>query len=342
MAWKDWFQLRGSKGGAQTLPTRPMDAFADHVMLELKTVTTLAITQALEARESNYMRSILDESYFLLESLVIKALDGQTIKDMTSFLSNHEAIDPGFRQKFFAQVLQREYRSKRGASVRVDPDLEPILEFSAESLDEKTDDESYVISLKGRKIRFEAQAVLQGPISKNIRQTSSAHSTSQSAPVGGNTIDRQPHLKHAHAPQLLHLTMHDRKGVSEQDVTLPVVLGRDGRRWGRDKGGLGIDIDATYVSRQQLVIFEVFGDVFFYIPASASLTCALESRVLKPNHLHALTKGQTVRLQGGIPVDSNDHPAGLNQYDDFPVFTFRLAESGHEHNDSTPRPRAVM
>jgi len=344
MSWKDLFKLSNDKDAAQMLPSRDMDSFADNVLFELKTVTTVAITQALEARESNYMRSILDESYFLLESLVIKALDAQAIKDMESFLSNHKAIDPEFRRKFFSKVLQREYRSKRGASVRVDPQLEPIVEFAANAFDDKTDDETFIITLKGRQIRFEAQAVLQGPISKNKPNSANFFASGATQSGLAQAVSSSMKLKAQDAKAMIHLTLHDRRGTSEQVTALPITLGREGKRWAQEKGGLGIDVDATYVSRQQLVIFELLGNVYFFVPSSASLTCTLAtSTVLRPDQLYALPSGQSMTLHGGIPVGGNDHaPASRDQHADFPVFVLRFVDSGTEHNEATPRPKAVM
>ena len=333
-----WKRARGPQ--VQTLPTRQMDSFADNVLFELKTVTAVAITEALEAREPHYMRSILDESYFALESLIIKTLDAQTIKDMETFLSNHEAIDPDFRKKFFAQVLQREYRSKRGASVRVDPDLQPIVEFAPAALDDKTEDESFIISLKGRQIRFEAQAVLQGPLSKN-KPSRSAGAPAQSGLAQAVTAAGKPNS--ASAPQRVHVTVHDRRGKTEQLLTLPIVLGKDGHQHALQQGAMGMAVDATYVSRQQLVVFEVLGDIYCFVPASASLTCTLaQGTALRPQQLYPLQAGQMLALLGGVPVDGNGPPPQRTDHADFPLIELRTLAASTERSHSTPRPKAVM
>lgn len=71
MKFRDIFGFSSPEKGVENLQTREMDAFADNVVFELKTLISSAITRALEERESRYMRSILEESFFSLESLVI-------------------------------------------------------------------------------------------------------------------------------------------------------------------------------------------------------------------------------------------------------------------------------
>ena len=69
--------LKGSNSPASEpkLKTRFTDAFADSIQLELKSVATEAIKLALEERENKYMKSILDESFFLIDSLLITPKD---------------------------------------------------------------------------------------------------------------------------------------------------------------------------------------------------------------------------------------------------------------------------
>jgi hypothetical protein len=340
MAISNWWRGYRGQPQVQTLPTREMDSFADNVLFELKTVTAIAITQALEAREPHYMRSILDESYFALESLVIKALDAQTIKDMETFLVNHEAIDLDFRKKFFAQVLQREYRSKRGASVRVDPDLEPIVEFDQSALDGKTEDEAFILSLKGRQIRFEAQAVLRGPISKSKSPRTQA-APAQSGLAQAVTAAGKP--QNSAVPQRIHVTVHDKRGKTEQLLALPLVLGKNGTQYAHHKKAFGIDVDATYVSRQQLIVFEVLGDIYCFVPSSASLTWALgDTTIMCPQQLYPLHVGQTLVLLGGIPIDNNERPPARADHADFPRIELRTLAVTTERYDATPRPKAVM
>ena len=337
-----WKQYRGRQT-VETLPTRQMDSFADNVLFELKTVTSVAITQALEAREPHYMRSILDESYFALESLIIRTLDAQTVKDMETFLSNHEAIDPDFRRKFFAQVLQREYRSKRGAWVRVDPALDPIVEFDLGALDNKTEDEAFIISLKGRQIRFEAQAVLQGPISKNKpgRSPSVPAGSAQSGLAQAVVAAGKPqgHL----VQQRIHVTVHDRRGKTEQLLALPILMGKDGHKYAEQRGAMGMDVDATYVSRQQLIVFEVLGNIYCFVPSSASLNCSLDNAVtMRADQQYPLQAGQMLTLLGGIPADGHEIPATRSDHADFPLIELRALNATAQRSDATPRPKAVM
>ena len=114
MKFRDLFRAKASHNGVEQLNTRELDTFADNVIYELKTLISNAVAEALEEKESRYLRSILEDSFFTLDTLVIKALDAPTYRELEDFLSNHESINPSFRTEFFHQVVQNEYRSSRG------------------------------------------------------------------------------------------------------------------------------------------------------------------------------------------------------------------------------------
>lgn len=352
MSIRDWWGKRSAQDAApEPLRTQGMDGFADGILLELKGITTGAITRALQEREGQFMRSILEESFFSLDSLVIRALDAQTARDMESFLSNHESIHPDFRSRFFSQILQREYRSSRGATVRVAPGLAPVIELDPKVLDAPTQDEDFVLSLKGRKVRFEAQALLTGPQSKRSAPPAAAQaSAAVTEPEGGEGAGRSTRFSSAvsgarpFAPgQQLQVQVHDRSGVKEQRVALPLVLGREGVQAARQDGhgAGGLDIDATYVSRKQLVVFELLGQVYCTVPAEASLTCSSGERVLQPLMLLPLRPGQSLELRTGLPVDSPDMAADRSQAGDYALIRLSLAGGMALKEGATPRPRGT-
>jgi len=119
MKLKNWFGRKSEDNGVEHLTTRETDSFANGVLFELKAVVGSAIAQALQDKEGRYMRSILQESQFLLQAVSIKALDRDTARLMEEFMSNHETIESDFRKNFFKQILQPEYRSSGGARVKV-------------------------------------------------------------------------------------------------------------------------------------------------------------------------------------------------------------------------------
>jgi hypothetical protein len=337
MKFRDFFGSSSSDKGVQNLPTRAMDAFADNVIFELKTVISSAITQALEEREGRYMRSILEESFFSLETLVIKAMDAETSQELESFLANHESINPQFRTQFFGQVLQREYRSTRGASVRVPPDLAPIIEVNPPSLDTATEDETFILSLKGRRVRFEARAVLNGPTSKRpaapVNMASAPRATAM-----GQVFGEAPKSKGSR----VHIRWHDQKGSSEKWVQLPALLGREATASLGDTAGSSVDIAGTYVSRRQLVVFETLGQIYCLVPAEASLTCSNEQGdVLRPHALHQLDPATPMRLLTGVPVNSLTAPSQRENRADYPSIEIGRATQSAPHADATPRPKAV-
>jgi hypothetical protein len=337
MKFRDFFGSSSSEKGVQNLQTRAMDAFADNVIFELKTLISSAITQALEERESRYMRSILEESFFTLETLVIKAMDAQTSQELESFLSNHESINPQFRTQFFEQVMQREYRSSRGASVRVSPGLTPIIEVNPLSLDTATEDETFILSLKGRRIRFEARAVLNGP----IRKTPLVTASTASAPRGtamGQVFGETPKNMGAR----IHIRWQDQNGSGEKWVHLPALLGREATASLGRAAGSSMDIRGTYVSRQQLIIFEALGHIYCFVPEEASLTCSNEQgEVLRPNTLHRLDPSTPLRLLTGVPVNSLTAPSQRDNRADDPLIEVGTGQQATPHADATPRPKAV-
>ena len=64
MKFRDLFRAKASHNGVEQLNTRELDTFADNVIYELKTLISNAVAEALEEKESRYLRSILEDSFF--------------------------------------------------------------------------------------------------------------------------------------------------------------------------------------------------------------------------------------------------------------------------------------
>lgn len=338
MKFRNIFGVSSTDKGIEKLQTREMDAFADNVIFELKTLISSAITRALEERESRYMRSILEESFFLLESLVIKAMDAQISRELEDFLYNHESINPQFRAHFFSQVIQREYRSSRGASVRVSPGLVPIFEVNPQALDANTEDESFILSIKGRKVRFEVRAVLEGP----TRKTPVAPSETSITTPRGTAMSQAFGSGSKTAGLSVQITIHDQHGTTEKLVNLPVLLGRETATTQSIAVESGVGIAGTYVSRRQLIVFEAFGQIYCFVPAAASLTCStVLGDVLRPDTLHRIEPGTPLRLLTGVPMDTLVPPDQRENRAEYPLIDINTVSSSASHVHATPRPRAV-
>jgi hypothetical protein len=272
---------------------------------------------------------------------------------MEDFIAAHESIQPDFRQHFFRQVLQSEYRSSGGARVKVPTDLVPVIELDQQTLEPQTEDESFILSLKGRRVRFEARAVLEGPVrsvAPSAAPAAGAASTFGRAASGGasvGSVARAPAASSAVGPRSAHATMveitvHDRAGRRTRLLPLPVLIGRDVAQAASDAGMAGLEIDATFVSRRQLLRFELLGQVYGFVPRSASLTLSTtEQQVWRADVLQAIHPGQTLRLTGGVPMDTLIPPAGREVTSDYPVIELQLGQTAPAHEQSTPRPRAV-
>ena len=359
MKFKDLFGRKDAESGVEHLNTRGTDSFANGALFEIKAVVSSAIAQALQDKEGRYMRSILQESHFLLQGVSIRALDGETARQMEDFIAAHESIQPDFRQHFFRQVLQPEYRSSGGARVKVPADLVPVIELDQQTLEPQTEDESFILSLKGRRVRFEARAVLEGPVrsvapsaapAPAATPTAAAASTfgraaSNSAGVGSAarapTASSPAGQRTAHA-MMVEITVHDRAGRRTRLLPLPVLVGRDVSQAAGDAGMAGLEVDATFVSRRQLLLFELMGQVYGFVPRSASLTLSTpEQQVWRADVLQAIHPGQSLRLTGGVPMDTLTPPAGRESTSDYPVIELQLGQTAPAHEQATPRPRAV-
>ncbi len=358
MKLKDLFGRKSDEKGVEHLATRETDSFANGVLFEIKAVVGSAIAQALQDKEGRYMKSILQESHFLLQGVSIKALDRETARLMEDFIATHESIEPDFRRNFFRQVLQSEYRSSGGARVRVSPDLVPVIELDRQTLEPQTEDESFILSLKGRRVRFEAQAVLEGPVRNAAapaaqeapRSTASSLGRAiagtghdpRTAPGRTSTQERGFHQAGHAAATEVRITVHDRVGRRTWQVPLPVILGRDVSHTRSQEGVHGVELDATYVSRRQLLVFELLGQVYCFVPRSASLTFSThDQQVLRAECLQPLVPGAALRLTGGVPLDTLLPPVQRESAADYPVIELERVDAAAIGQDATPRPRAV-
>lgn len=331
------------------LKTRPTDDFADSVLLELKSIASEAIKFALEESEGKYMKSILDESYFMLNSLIITPKDREIAKRFDEFMITHESVDSNFRQHFFQQVLQREYRSVRGGTVRVPLDFIVTIQLGQTSLESMTHDEEFQISLKGRRIQFEAQASLTGPLKKEaptLQGTSTFTEPELKAATAVPTMTPMPHASAGLAmmERQLQVKLLDANGASMHTLNLPATVGRDVHATDQNLTGWHtLQVSATYVSRQQLAIIELQGECYFYVPEAATLTCMrADGTVLKSLQLYKLPVQHREVLNFGIDPNAPVHAPPTGAMSDYAIVEICVAEREPVTDlIGTPRPRAV-
>jgi hypothetical protein len=103
-----------------------------------------------------------------------------------------------------------------------------------------------------------------------------------------------------------------------------------------------VDIAGTYVSRRQLIVFEALGQIYCFVPAEASLTCSTEQgEVLRPDTLHRIDPGSTLRLLTGVPMNTLVAPGQRENRAEYPCIDISAGSHLAPHADATPRPRAV-
>jgi hypothetical protein len=349
MSLMDLFKSGGTKPSVETLKTRHTDEFADSVLLELKSVATDAVKRALEARETRYMKTVLDDSYFVLDSLVITPNDREVAQKFDDFLTTHEAVDPQFRRQFFQQVIQREYRSSRGSSVRVPAEFEATVQLGKDSLETLTSEEGFQISLKGRRISFTVEASLSGPLKREASAGRVGKALS-AQPTATTTATREPAAAFSsrandspqHGNHKVEIQLTDARGSSQHTLVLPALIGREPGPMCEQFGLSPLRVQSTYVSRQQLVLLDVMGRVYYFLPDSASLSCVrADGLVLEKLQLYPLDTHTATVLRSGIPPEGADASHLQGGHTDYAVIQISLASGERPIHEGTPRPRAV-
>ncbi len=308
------------------LNTQKTDEFADKISLELKTSAVEAITQILEEKEGKYLKSILETSFFPLQSLVFVPSDFETAKSVEEFLRIHQAIDIKFKQKFLRSLLQSEYRSKRGGTVSVNNEFLPEIQLDKKSVETRSDEESFQISLRGRKILFRAVASLGIPVRKNKLSTM----------VNNNSSS----LSNQQTKLTVRLLISDSTGHREIVNSIPLMLGREPKRNCSEYGVIPIRVKSKFVSRSQIYIFGIVDQIFCVVPDTATLTCTTASgKKLEPGKIYSIDSSIGERFYCGYPLDHEGPLTGNTDPSQFPIIEItsqnNLSESG------TPRPKIL-
>ncbi len=347
MSLIDFFKGNISKPNIEKFKTRQTDEFVDSILLELKSVSAQAVKQAIEDRETRYIKSVLEESYFLLDSLVISPKDREVAKKFEEFLSTHESVDIEFRKKFFQQIIQREYRSSRGSSVRVPIDFEATVQLGTDSLESLTSEEGFQISLKGRRISFEVVATLSGPLKKEVTSSRfgkalSTSSTTAHQKFSQPEIPNRANSKYKNSEIMVEIQVNDALGNRKEFVKLPVLLGKEPTPLSNQFGFSPFKVNSTYVSRRQLIILEIMGQVYYYLPESASLSCMREDGlILEKLKLYPLKHKESVNFRTGVTSDFAAQINPLGTHAEYASIQILLEDASPQDHEGTPRPKAV-
>ena len=307
------------------LNTQKTDEFADKISLELKTSAVEAITQILEEKEGKYLKSILETSFFPLQSLVFVPSDFETAKSVEEFLRIHQAIDIKFKQKFLRSLLQSEYRSKRGGTVSVNNEFLPEIQLDKKSVETQSDEESFQISLRGRKILFRAVATLGIPVRKNELST---------------MLNNNSGLSNQQTKLTVKLLISDSTGHREIVNSIPIMIGREPKKNCSEYGVIPIRVKSKFVSRSQIYIFSIVDQIFCVVPDTATLTCTTVSgKKLEPGKIYSIDSSIGERFYCGYPLDHEGPLTGNTDPSQFPIIEItsqnNLSESG------TPRPKIL-
>ena len=303
------------------------DKFADKISIQLKSIAATAVLRALNENEGRFLSSILQRSYFQLDSLTITPEDRQTSLDLEEFLRVHEAIDPAFRQAFFHQILQSEYRSESGARVRVASRFLPSIQLSIASVAEPTAEEKFQISLRGEKILFKAQAVLSGPFRIESPSPSTHKQAAVPSRVEGST---------SYAQRGIPLLIDDANGRRSDELTENCIVGR---AFEHSQPGF-LAIQGIYVSRRHLILAIFDTDIYLTLHEDASVSALLnDTLLLEDNRCYRLERNKHHRIILGIPKKSAASTPHNRSSKDFPIIELGITAELSTVSEHTPVPR---
>ncbi|MFM1880888.1 MAG: hypothetical protein RLZZ344_1122 [Pseudomonadota bacterium] len=347
------------------------DHMADAIGLELKGIVSQAVLASLEEKQAHYLTSILEKSVFLIDSVVITPQDKDAATALEKFLRLHSEIDPGFKTQFFRSILEKEYRSERGATVLVAPDMQPSVQFNEASLESPSDEESFQISLRGRRLSYVASISLKGPVAKTnpIAQSAQQAASAVGNPLGGSTepfiggdttqraggpvgsqkasptqpASTNPGPIAGHTNERLVLRIHDEKGERQIQVQSPLLIGRESPP-AHELGALQfVALHGTFVSRRHLVVVSVGEDTYFFLHDAATLSCLTSSgQMLRPGSLYSIARHAEVQLVFGVTPDAKLPASEARRPSEFPVVEIcRLGGERRSASLATPRPKAL-
>lgn len=319
------------------------DSFADGLILEFRRAVNEAVINELEKCQEKYLSNILRNSYFPIEAISLIPSDHETALITEEFFRVHSELDTDFEKSFFSDNLPKEYRTHKGAKALLKHQVLFTIQPSKLGIDNPTEDESYQITIRGNRKKFTAVIELgrittdTPPVNSNLQKPTISHSE----PVL-NFDNKNPELsetvsaKNSSARTKIYITIKDKNGERQLDANLPVVLGR-ASHLDNDPHYEKINIDSTYISRNQFVIFDVYGTVYGFIPKEAKLTAISGRRgTIRPLSLVEIeTNG--FHMTFGQPLDTAMTVVNPENASLYPSITIKL-DGNTSQETMTPVP----
>jgi len=324
------------------------DSFADTLAIDFKRAATEVIYIELQKVEEKYLSSILRQSYFPIEALAFHPIGHTTAIELEEFFRVHSEIDPHFESNFFKNILQKEYRSNQGSLVILPKNINPLIQPNEASLDNFTNEEAYQITLRGNKKRFTASVKLGPPkqrmelnldVKKFKKETSIFFGRSNSSPITSSFKlgNISTHTTKVLQEVMLAIQVFDANGQTSLIEVLPFIIGREEPTAGETLKK--ISINGMYLSRKQLIIFQLNDIVYAFVPNEAKLCAVINSNEILKN-LQLIEIGtQEITLIFGQTPETNQITVDKNQPQLYPSITIRKINSSELiGNNKTPIP----
>jgi hypothetical protein len=345
------------------------DSFADNLILELRRAINVAVIEELEKYQDKYLSNILRGSHFPIEAISIIPCDHETARNVDDFFRIHADLDKNFERNFFTNNFPKEYRTSKGAKAILDPNISFSIQPSKLGIDNLTPDEEYQVNLRGNRKKFTSIVDIGKITADKIEDTShplltknsafSSRKSTNSSAISeilseGNynqvisesdfpTSDLNKEISAKALPSLqtnsqtiVSIIIVDKNGERLINKFLPIMLGRSSNLDSESQYEK-INIDSTYISRNQFVIFEVNGTVYGFVPKEAKLTAILGRRgTLRPLYLIEIDN-QGLHMTIGQPLDSAITVVNSANPDLYPSVTIKL-NNKNSNDNMTPVP----
>jgi hypothetical protein len=200
-----------------------------------------------------------------------------------------------------------------------------------QSLEQPSQDERYQVSLRGRRLNFQVQVSLRGPVAQSAPPAMPA--------AAGRPVNNLV----ASADNSLLLRIWDAQGERMLEVTTPFLIGRESPSEA-ELGGLSfVTLHGQFVSRRHLVVLNVLDETHFFIHDAASLSClSAGGQLLRPSTVYSMPKHSETRLLFGATSENRAQAFDKAQAAQFPIVELRRrGAQGASVTEATPRPRAI-
>jgi hypothetical protein len=331
-------------------PLKSTDSFADILAVDFKRAASDAIYQELQKFEGKYLSSTLKNSYFPIEAIAFHPMGHSIAIELEEFFRIHSEIDSSFEMNFFNSILLKEYKTKQGGLATLRPNLIPLIQPNESSLDNPTPEEIYQISLRGNKKRISATVRLGSPkqrIAKELEIVVNKDSIKVLKSNLGTALGRS----HSHVIQntpidtsssnqeiSLALQISDGNGISNLIIKTPFIIGRNAPD-NPDASLKKIFINGMYSSRKQLIVFQLNGTVYAFIPEEAKL-CAIanSSKIIEHMHIFEISTN-SLEITFGQPPNIGKIAVDKEQPQLYPTITVRkINPNDTKRLNSTPIP----